>query len=200
MIKNTREAVVYTAVVIGCSAGGSAALAQILPALPAGYALPLIIVQHLHPYQAGPALVYSCQGCNLVIKEAEDKEPIRPGAAYFAPANYHLLVEDQCVFSLSVDEKVNYTRPSFDVLFESASDVYGAGLIGVILSGANNDGAAGLCAVKARGGLAIVQDPGSAEASFMPQAALAVAAVDHVLSPVEIGKFLSGVSDHAEEA
>lgn len=191
---------IYSAVVIGCSAGSSAALAQILPELPADYALSLIIVQHMHPLQAGPALAYSCGGCRLAIKDAEDKEPIRSGIVYFAPANYHLMVEDDHIFSLSVDEKVNYTRPSIDVLFESASEVYGAGLIGVILSGANYDGAAGLSAIKARGGMAVVQDPKSADAPQMPEAALAATAVDFVLSPVEIGEYLCGVGRHAEEA
>lgn len=187
---------VYSAVVIGCSAGGSAALAKILPQLPAGYELPLIIVQHLHPLQAGLALAYTCDQCVLPIKEAEDKEAIRHGMVYFAPPNYHLMVEDERCFSLSVDEKVNYTRPSIDVLFESASDVYGVELIGVILSGGNQDGAAGLSAIKSRGGITIVQDPQSAEAAFMPKAALAAIDVDFVLTPEKIGKFLCGVGQH----
>ena len=191
---------VHSAVVIGCSAGGSAALEQILPALPAGYSLPVIVVQHLHPLQTGTALTYFCKGCDLLLKDAEDKEPIQPGTVYFAPANYHLMVEDEHIFSLSVDEKVNYTRPSIDVLFESASDVYGPALIGIILSGGNQDGSAGLRTIKMRGGIAVVQDPESAEVPFMPEAAMAAVEVDYVLTPEKIGEYLCGVGKHDDEA
>jgi two-component system chemotaxis response regulator CheB len=183
----------YDAVVIGSSAGGSTALLNILPELPAGYSLPIIIVQHLHPLQSYPAITYLCRKCALIAREAEDKEAIRPGFAYFAPANYHLLVEEERSFALSIDGKVNFTRPSIDVLFESAAHVYGKHLIGVILSGGNKDGAAGLNMIKQRGGLVIVQDPNTAESPFMPAAALESTAVDMKASPAEIGKLLLAV-------
>ncbi|HEX2556963.1 MAG TPA: chemotaxis protein CheB, partial [Nitrososphaera sp.] len=124
-------------------------------------------------------------------KDADEKEAIRPGFVYFAPPNYHLLVESDHTFSLSIDPKVHFTRPSVDVLFESAADAYGARLIGIILSGANQDGAAGLRYIKQRGGLTIVQDPADAEVSYMPRSAIEVAHPDHVLTASGICKFLS---------
>lgn len=184
----------YQAVAIGASAGGSAALSLILPFLPASYPLAVVLVMHLHPLQSAPALAYHLDSNALPLREAEEKQPVRPGCIYFAPANYHLLVEVEHTFSLSVDEKVNFTRPSIDVLFESAADAFGKYLVGVVLSGANHDGAEGLRAIKRRGGLAVVQEPSTAEAAFMPQAALDVVAADYVLSPVEIGQLLASLS------
>jgi len=188
----------YQAVVIGTSAGGTAALAAVLPGLPAGYRLPIIICQHLHPRQHGPALLHYCDTIVLRIKEAGDKEHIQPGTIYFAPPNYHLLIEEDRSLALSIDERVNFTRPSIDVLFESAADAYGPALVGVILTGANHDGAQGLRRVKERGGLTIVQDPRTAEASFMPEAALHATAVDHVLALGAIGGLLAGLSAPAQ--
>lgn len=179
----------YEAIVIGTSAGGPAALMEMLPMFPLGYALPVIIVQHIHPTQVHFVSHYA-QRCHLAVKEANDKEAIRPGCVYFAPSNYHLLVEDDRSFSLSVDDKVNYSRPSIDVLFESAADVYGPRLIGVILSGANNDGARGLRRIKQQGGLAVVQDPATAQSPAMPRAALELARVDYVLPLADLGKLL----------
>ncbi len=181
----------YEAVVIGASAGGSAALAQLLPRLPPTFPLAVIIVRHLHPLQAGLPFAYQTRDWALPVKEADEKEPVRPGWIYFAPPNYHLLIESDRTFALSIDERVNYVRPSIDVLFESAAEVYGAGLVGVILSGANQDGAAGLRRIKERGGLAVVQDPATAEVALMPQAALAMAQIDYVLPPAEIGALLA---------
>ena len=181
---------IYEAIVIGTSAGGSAALKEILPELPKDYNLPVIIVQHMHPLQAGPAIIHNCTECALEVKEAEEKESVQPGYVYFAPANYHLLIEDDRSFALSIDEKVNYTRPSIDVLFESAADVYGSRLIGIILSGANNDGVAGMLRIKRSGGLVIVQDPDTADAPFMPNAVLEAISVDYKLAPRSIGHLL----------
>ncbi len=180
----------YEAVVVGGSAGASAALAQILPALPAGYPLPVIVVQHLHPLQAGPAALYTASGCKLALQEAEEKQALQPGHIYFAPPNYHLLVEMDRTLSLSIDSRVHFVRPAIDILFESAADAFGRGLIGVLLSGANQDGACGLQYVKARGGLVVVQDPASAEVPIMPRAAMEATPVDHVLSPLQIGELL----------
>ena len=189
----------YAAVVIGASAGGTAPLSAILQALPANYSLPVIVVQHLHPQQEGPAIFYKSKCCQINLKEAAEKEALLAGWVYFAPPNYHLLVEDDRTFALSVDPKVNYSRPSIDVLFESASEVYGALLVGVVLSGANEDGANGLKAIQDRGGLAVVQDPASAEMPYMPQAALAVVQADYTLLPEQIGALLCKIGEHARK-
>lgn len=180
----------YDAIVIGASAGGLTALSELLPAFPATYSLPIIVVQHLHPLQDNLFVEYLDHESALAVKEADEKEPIEAGHAYFAPPNYHLLIEDDRTFSLSVDDKVNYARPAIDVLFASAVDVYGARVIGVILTGANDDGAQGLRLVKEKGGLAIVQDPETAEAPLMPQAAIAATSVDYVLELPEIASLL----------
>jgi two-component system, chemotaxis family, protein-glutamate methylesterase/glutaminase len=180
----------YQAVVMGASAGGSAALLEILPCLPEDFPCPVIVVQHLHPLQDGPAMMYHAHGCAMELREAEEKEVIRAGIVYFAPPNYHLLIEDDRTFSLSIDTRVNFSRPAIDVLFESAADVYGAALIGIVLSGANHDGAAGLHYIKQHGGLAIVQEPKTAEVPYMPNAAIQAAYPEHVLAPKAIGNLL----------
>lgn len=159
------------AVAIGASAGGVQALLTLLPALPADFPWPIFIVLHV-PADRGNVLAPLFEAkCRLEVKEAEDKETARPGVVYFAPSDYHLLVESNGDLALSSDEAVNYSRPSIDVLFESAADAYGAGLTGVILTGANEDGAAGLSAVAAAGGIALVEEPAAAYAKAMPQAA-----------------------------
>ncbi|KJU86823.1 protein-glutamate methylesterase CheB [Candidatus Magnetobacterium bavaricum] len=180
----------YEAVVIGASAGGTSALREILPSLPEGFSLPVVVVQHLHPSSRDdmPAL-YKNQ-CRLRVKQADEKEAVAGGCVYFAPANYHLLIEDDRTFSLSVDAPVNFSRPSIDVLFESAADVYGAGLIGVVLTGANNDGSAGLRKIKAAGATVIVQDPDTAECSSMPAAAIAATTVDYILDIKDIANVI----------
>ncbi len=180
----------YAMVVIGGSAGALTALGRLLPLLPKDYPLPVVIVVHLHPQQNLSFIQHLAQQCQMTVKEAEEKERILPGVIYFAPPNYHLLVEDNLTFSISVDPKVNFARPSIDVLFESAAEACGPALIGVILTGANQDGAEGLRQVKARGGLAIVQNPQTAECKMMPQAAIQAAPVDDVLSIPEIASRL----------
>ncbi|MEW5957371.1 MAG: chemotaxis protein CheB [Chloroflexota bacterium] len=180
----------YQLIVIGGSGGASAALTKLLPVFPADYPWPIVVVQHLHPLQEGYFAERFAQRCALTIKEADDKEPIRSGYVYFAPPNYHLLIEEDKTFSLSTDEKVNYARPAIDVLFDCAADVYAAGLVGVILTGANHDGAQGLRRIKEKGGLAIVQDPTTAESPYMPRAAIEATAVDHILSLPDIGRLL----------
>lgn len=160
------------AIVMGASAGALEALSAILPKFPAGYPLPVFIVVHL-PSDKKSVLAELLQAkCSLRVKEAEDKEPVEPGVVYFAPPDYHLLIEADRTLALSVDAPVLFSRPSIDVLFESAADVYGQGLVGVVLSGANADGAQGLRAVAVAGGAVIVQDPDQASSSAMPQAAL----------------------------
>ncbi len=183
------------AIVIGVSAGGMNALTEILPMLPADFPLPVIIVQHLHPEQEEEFMIgYYDEQCALTVKEAEENEGIQTGYIYFAPPNYHLLVEEDCTFSLSVAEKANYSRPSIDVLFESAVDAYGAGLIGIILTGANADGAQGLQLIRQYGGMIIVQDPQTAEFPYMPRAAIEAVDANHILPLKEIGKLLGNLS------
>jgi two-component system chemotaxis response regulator CheB len=161
------------AIVIGASTGAIQALSRILPPLPADYPVPVLVVVHI-PADRSDLLASLFQAkCRLVVKEAEDKEPIAPGVVYFGPSDYHLLVENDRTLSLSSDEPVLYSRPSIDVLFESAADAYGEALVGVILTGANEDGAEGLRAVRAAGGVALVEDPAHAFAAAMPSAALA---------------------------
>lgn len=138
------------------------------------------------------------------MKEADEKEEIENGVVYFAPPNYHLLIERDHTFSLSADRRVNFARPSVDVLFESAANAYGSELIGVILTGANNDGARGLKKIKDMGGLTIVQDPASAEARYMPEAAIEeVQTVDYILPLEKIKTILiklakNNLSTHAK--
>jgi len=184
----------YKAVVIGVSAGGMAALIKLLSMLPSDFSLPLVIVQHLHPEQGHFYVEYLNQKIELTAKEADEKEIVRPGYIYFAPPDYHLLIEEDGTFSLSADEKVNYSRPSIDVLFESAVDTYGSHLIGIVLTGANNDGAYGLSLIRENRGLTIVQDPAEAESPFMPLAAISLTKPDHILSLEEIGKLLADLN------
>lgn len=160
------------AVAIGGSAGAVQALLRILPGLPADYPQTVLIVVHVPPGRDNALVPLLASRCVIAVKEAEDKEPAQPGVAYFAPANYHLLVETDGTLSLSSDEPVNMSRPAIDVLFESAADAYGPGLTAVVLTGANHDGAQGLKAVAAAGGAAVVEDPAGAYAAAMPLAAL----------------------------
>ncbi|HCC54465.1 MAG TPA: chemotaxis protein CheB [Desulfobulbaceae bacterium] len=183
----------YEAVVIGVSAGGMHALRAILPSLPEKFPMPVVVVQHRGPEDDGFFAQYLDQRCAVQVKEAEEKEEAAPGMVYLAPANYHLLLEDDRTFSLTMESRVRFARPSIDVLFESAADVYGSRLIGIVLTGANDDGSRGLAAIKKRGGLAIVQDPASAEVATMPRAALQAAEVDFVLPLTTIGPFLANL-------
>jgi two-component system chemotaxis response regulator CheB len=176
--------------VIGVSAGGIHALSTIIPVLPAAFPLPVIVVQHLSPHSDNYTIHYLDNISGIRVKEIDEKEKIMPGIVYAAPPNYHALVEEDETFSLSVEDRINYARPSIDVLFESAADVYERRLIGVILTGANNDGSKGLKKIKDQGGLTVVQDPNTAEVDGMPRAALETTTVDHILQLEEIGPFL----------
>ena len=188
----------YGLIVAGASLGGFDALAMMLGALPETYPLPLAVVQHRSMDSDELLSILLGRVCRLPIAEVEDKQPILPGTVYLAPANYHLLVERDH-FALSVDERVQYARPSIDVLFESAADAYRDALIAVLLSGSNEDGANGIARVKARGGLTIVQDPASAESARMPAAAIAASPVDHVLPLAEIAPFLNDLVRRNED-
>lgn len=170
------------------------ALGELLPVFPANYPLPIVVALHLHPWQDRYFLQHFNERCALNVEEADEKETPQAGHVYFAPPNYHLLFERNRTFSLSIDERVHYSRPSIDVLFESAAEAFGARLIGVILTGANNDGANGLSQIKQAGGLAIVQDPETAESPYMPKSAIAATTPDYVLSATEIGNLLSAMN------
>lgn len=180
----------YDAVVIGVSAGGIAALDVILPALTSGFCAAVLIVQHMAADGGDFLIEHFGNICGLPVMEAVDKEEVRSSTIYFAPANYHLLVERQKTMALSTEAKVNFSRPSIDVLFSSAADAYCRRLAGIILTGANHDGAAGLADVKSRGGFTIVQSPETAEVPIMPESALAATRVDKILPLWEIGPFL----------
>ncbi|WP_040294834.1 chemotaxis protein CheB [Beggiatoa alba] len=181
----------YQAVVIGSSAGGIKALSAILKTLPSTFPLPILIVQHLHP-DSDSYIVNILSNCtSLRVKQADEKEGIMGGVIYIAPPNYHLLVEEDKTLSLSIDAPVNFSRPSVDVLFETAAYAYREGLIGVILTGANSDGSQGVKKIKKLGGCVIVQSLETAEAKAMPQAAINAIKVDKVLPIEQIGTHLS---------
>ena len=174
------------ALAVGASAGGVEALSRVLRALPAGWPAALLIVLHLPRDRPSLLVDLFAPRCALRVVEASDKEPILPGTAYFAPPDYHFLVEagtrgEPPHAALSVDEPVQYSRPSIDVLFESVADVYGARAAGAILTGANGDGAAGLAAIRRAGGITFAQDPDEAYASAMPRAARDAGAAEFVL-------------------
>lgn len=178
------------AVVIGTSAGAVEALLQLLPHLPAAFPVPVLIVVHLPPDHSSALVDLFAAKCAIAVKEAEDKEDLVPGTVYFAPPNYHLLVEPDFRVSLSSDEPVLYSRPAIDVLFESAADAWGDSLVGIILSGANNDGAKGLQCIGVSGGAALVQLPETASVPVMPRAALAACPEARALTLAEILLFL----------
>lgn len=160
------------AILIGASVGGVEALLQLLPALPSGLPAAVLVVLHLRPDRASMLARIFEPACRLPAKEAEDKEPVRPGTIYFAPPDYHLLVDAGPHLVLSADDPVQHSRPSIDALFETAADVYGARALGIVLTGNSEDGAAGLAALARRGAATIVQDPADARGSVMPAAAL----------------------------
>ena len=182
------------AVVIGASAGGIQALSVVLPALPAGLRAPVFIVLHLPRDRPSVLAQIFARKCAVPVREAEDKEAVMPGTVYFAPTNYHLLVDRGPQLALSADDPVHHSRPSVDVLFESAVEIYRERLLGIILSGANEDGAAGLAAVHDAGGITVVQQPDTAVAPNMAVSALKLRPADRVLPLEEIAVLLSSLN------
>lgn len=185
----------FNAVVVGASMGGVEALGIVLGGLPGDFPLPLLIVHHISADSGSGLAGLLDVRCALRVKEADEEERIAPGTAYLAPPNYHMLVERGGTVALSVDPPVNFARPSVDVLFESAAEVFGAGLIGVILTGAGSDGGKGLKMIKDKGGLAIIQDPWEAEADSMPRNACAAVKADHVTALREIAPLLCSLAE-----
>ncbi len=187
---------VYEAIVIGTSMGGMTALRELLKDIPQSFPAPILVVQHLSPLSDGYIVKYLDSRCNLQVKEVDEKEIASAGFVYIAPPNYHLLVGNGGSLLLSAEEKVNFARPSIDVLFETAADVYKDRLIGIVLTGANSDGSNGARYIKKKGGVLIVQNPHSAESSAMPHAAINNTYVDYILDINKIGiKLIELVGD-----
>jgi two-component system chemotaxis response regulator CheB len=188
------------ALVIGASAGATSALGDLLPGLPADLPAPVFLV--VHTPKDGPNLLLELFSpiAPLPLVEAEDKTPIVPGVIHVPPPDYHLLVESTDRLSLSLDAPVHFARPSIDVLFESAASVYGKRLVAVLLSGANEDGAAGLLAVRKSGGRTLVQDPRTAQMAVMPEAAIRLGAAEQILPVDRIAAFLAQASRDAHAA
>lgn len=187
------------AVVIGASAGGVEALLGLFDGLPASYGLPLVCVLHLPENHTSHLAELFDKRLALSVKEAQDKETLQPGTLYFAGPGYHLSIEQDRSFSLSREEPLHFSRPSIDVLFESAADAYRERLVGILLTGANQDGAAGLATIQRLGGLSVVQDPVEAAVPTMPEAALALHVPDHILPLREIRALLARLDAcHAE--
>lgn len=179
------------AIVIGASAGGVEALLGILGPLRKGFTLPIIVVLHLPDERRSQLAEVFARRVAMRVEEAGDKTPVEAGTLYFATPGYHLSVEQDRSFSLSLEDRVHYSRPAIDFLFESAADVYGPSLAAVLLTGANRDGAKGLAQVKRHGGLTIVQDPNEAQVATMPLAALDTHQPDHILPIHGIGRLLA---------
>jgi two-component system, chemotaxis family, protein-glutamate methylesterase/glutaminase len=183
----------YELIAVGASWGGLHAFGDLLEALPDEVRLPVVLAQHRSPDSQPGGLERLLQlHTDRAVREATDKQPLAPYAVYVAPPDYHLLVEPGAL-ALSLDERVQYARPSIDVLFESAADAYGDRAVGIVLTGASADGAAGLARIKERGGVALVQDPATAERATMPAAAVAATNADAVLPVDEMGAFLLGL-------
>jgi two-component system chemotaxis response regulator CheB len=185
----------YEAIVIGSSAGGLHALFYILEHLPEDLSLPLIIVQHRMAEQHELLEELLQSRTRKIVKQADEKETIEKGVIYIAPPGYHLLIETDRTFSLTVDRPVSYSRPSIDVMFETAATAYREALIGIILTGANRDGAAGIKKISDYGGFTIAQDPEEAQFSSMPDAAIATGSVNKIGTLKEISFFISKISE-----
>jgi two-component system chemotaxis response regulator CheB len=176
----------HKAIVIGVSSGGLRVLKALLTTLPEDFYFPIIIVQHIGANSENVWVEQLNSISKINIKEADEKESIKSGNVYIAPANYHLLIESGFTFSLSIDPKVNFARPSIDVLFESAAEAYKDTLIGIILTGSNNDGSKGMQRISEYGGMTIVQDPQTAESPSMPTSVLSRISPNFILTSEKI--------------
>lgn len=185
------------AVVIGASAGGVAALFKVLGGLPQAFAIPVLCVLHLPDDRHSQLAEVLQRKIGRPVREALDKATIESGLIYVAGPGYHLSVEGDFSLSLSQEAPVHFSRPAIDFLFTSAADAYRAGLLGVLLTGANEDGAQGLAYIKQCGGRTVVQDPEDAQVALMPEAALALHSPDHILSLSGIGQLLATLEARA---
>lgn len=184
------------AVVIGASAGGVNALLQLLPALPHGYRLPIVVVLHVRSGRPNQLVDVFQQRVALPVREAGDKDDLLAGTLYFAPAGYHLLLEKERSFALSCDAPLHFARPAIDVTMETAAEAYGARLAGILLTGANEDGAAGMATIGRAGGLTVVQDPQEANVGVMPAEAIRARQPDLVLPLEQIKQLLLMLEKH----
>ncbi len=182
------------AIIIGGSAGSLDVLLKVFPSLSITITFPVIIVLHRKPGADSLLTEILSSKTKLIVKEVEEKEAIQPGVIYLAPSDYHLLVENNRTFSLDGSEKINYSRPSIDVTFQSAAEVYKENLVCLLLSGGNSDGAEGLRFVKKYGGHTLIQNPGSAVVSYMPAYAEGNLAIDRVMEVEEIGPYINSLS------
>ncbi|HTU58706.1 MAG TPA: chemotaxis protein CheB [Polyangiales bacterium] len=177
-------------VVIGASTGAVEALHVLLPLLADGLSVPVVVVVHLPANHRSLLPEIFAPLCQAPVREPLDKEPVAGGVIWFAPADYHLLIESERSFAFSVDAPVKYSRPAVDVLFESAARAYGPGVTGVVLTGASEDGADGAATIRTHGGCVYVQDPAEAEAKLMPMAAIRLAAPQYIGTLTGIAKQL----------
>ncbi|MGN6418963.1 MAG: chemotaxis protein CheB [Pseudobacter sp.] len=184
----------FKMIVIGGSAGSLQVLLRLLPELRASLSATIVIVLHRKPSSDETLIDLLSTRTALPVREVEEKEIIQPGTIYIAPADYHLLIESDHTFSLDVSEKVNYSRPSIDITFESAAEVYGPSLLGILLSGANSDGQEGMQFIKNAGGFCVVQDPDTAEVAYMPMQAIGHVEIDKVLHAEELGPFINSLT------
>lgn len=182
------------AVVIGASWGGLGAITAVLAKLPWNLGVPVVFCQHQYPHALSTLPQVLRGRTRLKVMEVEDKMPVERGVLYVCPPNYHTLIERDGTFALNIDAQVMYSRPSIDVLFESAAEAWGERLAAVVLTGANEDGAAGLLHVARCGGMPIIQDPSTAEAPVMPEAALRAVPWAHVMTLGEVGDLLANLA------
>jgi two-component system chemotaxis response regulator CheB len=185
---------------IGGSAGSLTVLFDLLPYIRPGFPLAVILVLHRKNSADSSLSALLSLKTAVPVKEIEDKDPVSAGYIYLAPADYHTLIEKNSSFSLDYSEKVNFSRPSLDVTFESAADVYGTRLTAIILSGANEDGTKGLAAIKKAGGTIMAQNPGSAQMPFMPQYAIEHLGIGLILTPVEMAQYLQKIAGESKSS
>lgn len=188
------EVALRKVILIGGSAGSLEVLLKVLPYLNPLNDFALVIVLHRKSSEDMTLESLLALKTPIPVKEVEDKTPLRPGFVYIAPSDYHLLFEKNCILSLDTSEKINHSRPSIDVSFESAADAFNTEVIGILLSGANSDGTAGLIAIQNAGGTTVVQNPDSADMSFMPAHAVANLKCDYILDAAGILKFINSVT------
>jgi two-component system chemotaxis response regulator CheB len=183
-------------VVLGTSAGGIQALKYILPKLSSSFPLPIVIVLHIPEGQPSLLAEIFEPKIKMKVKEADEKESFKPGTIYFAPPGYHLLIENDKTFSLTIEEAVHFSRPSIDVLFDSAAETFGPNVVGILLTGANTDGGLGLKKIKDVGGLGIIQNPATAEYSTMPESGMAHVLPECILTLDEIILYLQEINNN----
>lgn len=180
-------------IVIGGSAGSLEVILKLIPALHVHLPVAIIIVTHRKPSNDEILVELLNARSEWPVKEAEEKEPVEANIIYIAPTDYHLLLEKDHTFSLDVSEKVNYSRPSIDITFESAAEVYGPSLLGILLSGANADGVDGMKSIKSHGGTCLVQDPDTADVDYMPRQAVEQVKVDKVLPADQMAGYINNL-------